>query len=383
MELKELHQTMQETFAQFKGILDRQDEEIKKLGGVTGETAGIEAKLQKAIDELETKMNRSPQGGGGPSDEKAAENAAKKSAFMNYARKGREHMTPDEVKLLTIGDDTTGGYLAPVETQMEIIKGVVEFSPLRSLARIRTTGARAVSIPKRTGTFAATWVGETETRSETDGLRYGMERIDVDEMSAVVYVTFADLEDSEFDLESEIVAEMGEQFGVAEGTAFITGSGMKKPEGVLTNPDILHDVSGDANLITADGLIDLIYGIKGVFARNATFILNRKTIRAIRKLKDQNDQYLWLPGLTSEQPNTILGHKYEEAPDMPDIAANSYPVMFGDFKRGYQIVDRLAIGITRDNLTRAENGQIKIVGRKRVGAQVVLAEALRKLKISA
>lgn len=385
MELKEIHESMQATFAQFKGILDRQDEEIKKLGGAKGETVEIETKLQARIDELETKLNRSgpASNAGGGDVEAKAEKAARKAAFLKYARGGRESLSPDDQKLMVIGDDTTGGYLAPVETQAEIIKGVTEFSPLRMLARIRTTSARAVSVPKRTGTFAATWVGETETRSETDGLRYGMERIDVDEMSAVVYVTFADLEDTEFDLEAEIVAEMGEQFGVAEGAAFINGSGMKKPEGILTNPDIGFEKSGDAALITADGLIDLVYGIKGAFARNGVMILNRKTIRAIRKLKDQNDQYLWLPGLTSEQPNTILGHRYEEAPDMPDIAANAFPVCFGDFKRGYQIVDRLAIGITRDNLTRAENGQVKIVGRKRVGGQVVLAEALKKLKIAA
>lgn len=385
MELKDLHTSMMTTFESLKGMIDRQNEEIAKFGEAKGETKGVEERIQAKLDELETKMNRTGPGSlaTGGDVEVEAEKAKKKSAFLTYARRGEKGLNPDEAKLLSISDDATGGYLAPVEMQAEIIRGVTEYSPIRGLARIRHTSSRSVDIPKRTGTFAATWVGEVETRGETDGLRYGMERIDVDEMSAVVYVTMQDLEDSAFDLEAEIVAEMGEQFGVAEGAAFVNGSGVKKPEGVLTNADLGFEVSGSAAAITADGLIDLIYGVKGVYARNGVFILNRSTIRAIRKLKDANNQYLWLPGLTADQPNTILGHRYEETPDMPSIAAGTFPVVFGDFKRGYQIVDRLAIAITRDNLTRAENGQIKIVGRKRVGGQVVLAEALRKLKISA
>jgi len=250
------------------------------------------------------------------------------------------------------------------------------------VASIRQTSQRFVELPKKTGSIAAVWVAETGTRSETTGMAYGLENVPVHEMSAVVDISFADLEDSAFNMEEEIVNECSEQFGVAEGTAFVSGNAIGKPQGILTNEDIDYTASGDADEITADGLMDIFYDLKSAYANNAVWLLNRQTLKAIRKLKAGDGHYLWQPNIGLGTPPTICERPYIECVDMPDIAANAYPVVLGDFKRGYKIIDRIAISITRDNLTQASSGKCRFTARKRVGGQVVLAEAIRKLKIA-
>jgi HK97 family phage major capsid protein len=109
--------------------------------------------------------------------------------------------------------------------------------------------------------------------------------------------------------------------------------------------------------------------------------LNRFTLGAVRKLKDANDSYIWQPGLSAGVANTILGAPYVEVPDMPDVAAAAFPIAFGDWRRAYVIVDRIAMSVLRDPFTRGSQGQVKFLARRRVGGQVVLAEAVRKLKV--
>ncbi len=361
--------------------------ELKKLEALgadplkkTNET--IEA-IQARMDTIETKLNRPPVPTVDPKvsmDEKALQ---RREAFLTLCRRGKDALTPEQLKVLTVSDDTTGGYLAPPEMTSEIIKGVVEYSPVREVARVRQTGSRSVKAPKRTGTFSAAWVGEIDARSETQGLTYGLEEIPTHELTAEVYISMEDLEDSAFNLESELNMEFSEQFGVAEGAAFISGAGTKKPEGLLTNSGIAAVNSGDANLLKADGLIDLFYAVKDAYARNGSWLMKRGTIATIRKFKDGQGQYLWQPGIGQDQPNTILGKPYREAVDMPAVAANEYPVLFGDYRRGYWIVDRIQITVVRDIYTKASSGQVKFVARKRVGGAVVNTEAIKKQKIAA
>jgi len=273
-------------------------------------------------------------------------------------------------------------FLASPEITTEIIKGVVEFSPIRSIARVRTTSAKSVKIRKRTGTFAAAWTGKQAARTETTGLKYGLEEVPTHELYALVDVPFEDLEDADFNLEAELQTEAAEQFGVAEGKAAITGDGAGELEGVLTNAAIAYTPSGSSSAITADGMIDLYFGVKDVYARNGTWVIKRGTLGTIRKLKDGNSQYLWSPGLAGAVPSTILDRPYVESVDMPDVAANAFPVVFGDWRRGYLLIDRIQMAVTRDPFSQAANGAVRFHIRKRVGGQVVVAEALRKLKIA-
>lgn len=344
------------------------------------------------MDELDTKLNRRPAAQLTDEQEVTQKSKARKAAFLKFCRYGIDNLAADErvllakdtlsgeVKALTSAQGTE--YLASPEISNEIIKSVVEFSPIRAIARVRTTSAKSVKIRKRTGTFAATWVAKMGTRAETVGLKYGLEEMPTHEMYALVDVPFEDLEDSDFNLEAELNLEAAEQFGVAEGLSAVNGDAVGEMEGFLVNAAVGFTVSGDANLITADGLINLFFAIKDSYAKQATWVLRRGTIGAVRRLKGSDNNYLWQPGLGNSIPSMLLDRPYVESIDMPAIAANAFPVAFGDFRRGYTMVDRVQIALIRDTFTQAASGAIRFHFRKRIGGQVVNAEAIRKLRIS-
>lgn len=412
-------------FEEFKATNDAAIVELKKkgvndpivtekLGKIEATLASFEEANQKAtaaileakkvaedekahVDELEAKLNRLSLAGSADPATREDERKHRANEWLKAAvgaiTKGEFNLTADqqktlndvkeEYKAMSVGNDTTGGYLAPLEYVREIIKGVTEISPVRSMVRVRQTATKGIQIPKRTGQFAARWVAEQEQRSETDGLRYGMWEIPVHEIYALVDISEQNLEDSAFDMEAEIRFEANEQFAVAEGAAVVSGNGVGKPQGFLdASAGLAETVSGDATKITADGLLTLKHGIKTAYTRNAVFALNRTSLGSVRKLKDTTGQYLWMPGIALGKPNSIDGDPYVELPDMPNEAAGSFPVAYGDFARAYTLVDRIQMSILRDPYTQATSGNIRYIFRKRQGGQVVLAEALRKLKVA-
>ena len=306
-------------------------------------------------------------------------------AFDAYCRKGFDALSEAEKKALTVSNDSTGGYLAPPEYVKELIKDVTEISPIRSIARVRSTGQRSIQIPKRTGQFSAQWVAESGTRSETTGYQVGLEEIPAHEYYAMVDISEQDLEDSVFNLEAEMQSEFAEQFAKAEGTAFVSGNAVGKPEGFMTNSSVSEVVSGAGAALTGDGLISLVHSIKSEYSRNATFVFNRSTLAEIRKLKDTAGQYVFQAGmmLTSGVPNSVLGFPYIQATDMPSVGAGNFPIAFGDFSRGYMIVDRIAMAVLRAPFTQATSGNVRYIARRRVGGQVILPEAIVKQKVSA
>lgn len=401
-EIKNAVSEMGEAFEQFKKAYDQKLENVKK--GVVdplldGKIANIEAKLDslenvnqqlvaqkqhndsiaEKMDALEASMRRPASG----FDTKQVDETI--AAWDKYCRKGIESLDPAERKALTVSNDTTGGYLAPPEYVRELIKAVTEISPIRSIARVRTTAQRSIQVPKRTGQFAAAWVAESGTRSETTGYTVGLEEIPAHEQYALVDISEQDLEDTVFDLEAEMQTEFSEQFAKAEGLAFVSGNAVGKPEGFMTNSSVSSVASGNGSALTADGLLTLVHSIKTEYGRNGVFVFNRSTLAAIRKLKDTAGQYVFQAGMSLQAgvPNTILGYSYVEAPDMPDIAASAYPVAFGDFRRAYMIVDRIALAVLRDPFTQATTGNVRYVARRRVGGQVILAEAIIKQQVSA
>lgn len=385
--LTELIEQQGRAFEAFKTTNDERLDVLERRGGdvLSDEKIGrINGELDRLADQVsrvETAFKRAPRADmRGPRPY-----SAETMPFFSYLRKDKEGLAPDEAKALTVGADPTAGYLAPAEFARELIKAEVEFSPLRSVARLRTTANRALQIPARTGTFAAQWTAEQGTRSETTGLTYGLEEIPSHELYALVDVSEQMLEDSEFNLEEELQAEFAEQFAVAEGVAFVDGNGVGRPEGLLDHSDVASNNSGSAATIQdatgqANGLIDLFHGLKTAYARNGVWLLNRTTLGSVRKLKDGQNNYIWQPGLVAGMPNTILGAPYVEMPDMPDEAANAFPIAYGDWRRGYVILDRINLSVLRDPFTQATSGNIRYVARRRVGGQVVLAEAIRKLK---
>ena len=391
-----------QTFNEFKKVNDQRLEMIEKgesTANVDEKLAKMEAKMnsyedinqklttaelnaeniKSQIEKLETVVKRPNSG----FDTKQVDDYM--DAFDKYCRKGVEGLDAMEKKALTVSNDSTGGYLAPPEYVRELIKDVTEISPIRSIARIRSTGARSIQVPKRTGTFAAQWVSESGTRSETTGYNVGLEELPAHEQYALVDISEQDLEDSVFDLEAEMQSEFAEQFAKAEGAAFVSGNAVGKPEGFMTNSSVSSIDSGSNTAITADNLITLMHNIKSEYGRNGTFVFNRSTLSAIRKLKDTAGQYVFQAGMSLQGglTNTILGQPYVEATDMPSIAQNAFPVAYGDFRRAYMIVDRVSLAVLRDPFTQATTGNVRYIARRRVGGQVVLPEALTKLKVTA
>lgn len=415
-------------FEEFKATNDERLKQIEKKGVADPVTdaklAAIEAKLassedlnqkltqaenqskaaKEQADELKTQLEALQvtlrRTGGGGSHDPATRRAELKSHVNVWARgvinayvNGVPNLSEDqkkafaavetEMKALSLANDTTGGYLAPAEYVADIIKGVTEMSPARSLARLRTTAAKSIMIPKRTGQFAARRVGELETRTETDGLRYGMVEINAPEMYALVDISEQNLEDSAFDLEAEIRMEAVEQFAVKEGAEWVSGTGNGEMEGILTPSTLATTISGAATAVAADGLLTLKYALKTAYAQNANWVMNRTTMGSVRKLKATDGTYLWQPGIAQGRPNTIDGDPYVEVPDMPNEAASAKPVAYGDFRRAYTMLDRIAMQMLRDPYTQADSGLIRFRFRRRVGGQVVLGEAYRALVCSA
>lgn len=343
--------------------------------------------LQKRVDEIETKMNRLPIETAGQKTEDPSEET---KAFEKWLRKGDKGMTPEEFKVLKISDAETGGYLAIPEYITEITKTIIEFSPVRTIARIRRTSNYAVQIPKRTGQFSAYWVAEAGEKDEATGLKYGLETVTPHVMAALVKVTKENLEDSAFNLQAEIASEMGEQFAVLEGTGFISGSGVGQPEGILVNPTVVAAAiqSKTDNIIEPEDPLELIYALKEGYCRNAKFLMKRSTVKAVRLLRgaaiaagDSLGGFLWQPGLIQGQPQTLAGYPVVECVDMPAIADAALAMAFGDFKAGYTIVDRIQIEIQRLVEKYAEFNEIGFIGRKRVDGQVTNPEAIKLLKI--
>jgi HK97 family phage major capsid protein len=401
-EIKEALGTLAGTFEEFKKVNDERLEAIEKGSGTAyldEKLDKIEAtldsyenlnqkmvvneqnakKMQGQVEKLETVLKRPDSG----FDSKSIDESL--HVFDAYCRKGFEALSDAEKKALTVSNDSTGGYLAPPEYVRELIKDITEISPIRGIARVRSTGARSIQVPKRTGTFSAQWVAESGTRSETTGYQVGLEEIPAHEYYALVDISEQDLEDSVFDLEAEMQSEFSTQFAKAEGAAFVSGNAVGKPEGFMTNSDVSAVNSGNGTALLADGLLSLVHSIKSDYANNATFVFNRSTLSEIRKLKDTAGQYVFQAGMSLVQgvPNTILGYPYVEATDMPNVGANAFPVAFGDFSRAYMIVDRIALAVLRDPFTQATTGNVRYIARRRVGGQVILPEAIVKQKVSA
>jgi HK97 family phage major capsid protein len=382
MEISQAIEQLNREWNEFKATLNgRAADEERTYGAMLGDTKAKLDAIGARLDELEVKLQR-PKVRLDRDSDRGVKDLAKTAAFQKFLRKGHEALTPDELKLLVVSDDTRGGFGATEEFDAEIIKGVVDISPVRSFVRVRTTGQRSVGVMKRTGTFAARWVAETGKRTETKGLTYGLEEIPTHEIYAIVDVSIQDFEDTSFDLEGELRMEFSEQFAVAEGQAVINGDANGKPEGIMKNAAIKEDKTGDATKLTYDGFVDVAHNGKAGYLPLARYIFNLKTLGKSRLIKDNNGNPLWVP-MAQDTPSTINGFPYTIVPDMPDVDAGAYPVAFGAFQRGYTLADRIQLQISRDPFTQAENGAVRFIARKRLGGQVVVAEAIRKLKVAA
>ena len=390
-EVKSAVETLGKTFEAFKETNDKRIKEIESKGSadpiVEDKLKKIETDLDKfadmenaqtkantqtkaQLDRLETIVSRPDFGKGSPVE------SMQKKVFDKWLRQGKDSLAPEELKVLTVSNDNTAGYLAPPEYVRELIKGIIEYSPIRSISRVRSTTNRSVQMPKRTGTFAAQWVAEEGARTETTGYAVGLEEIPAHELYALVDISEQELEDAVFNLEAEMNSEFVEQFAKAEGNAFVSGNAVGKPQGLLSNANV-NNVAKGGGALDADSMISAAHNVATEYSRNGTFVMSRSTVSAVRKLKDGGGQYIFQPGMYAMGVGSnILGHPIVEATDMPTVGAGTKPVLFGDFRRGYLIVDRVNLSVMRDPFTQAASGNVRYIARRRVGGQVILPEAL-------
>ena len=286
---------------------------------------------------------------------------------------------PQVVNALQIGTDSEGGYLVPDEYERTLVEALEEENVFRQLAKvIRTSsGDRKISVVATKGT--ASWIDEEGAYLESDD-SFGQVSIGAYKVGTMIKVSEELLNDSVFDLEAYISREFARRIGAKEEEAFFTGDGSGKPLGVLaaTGGAETGVTAASATAITADELIDLFYSLKAPYRRNAVWVLNDSTIKAIRKLKDNQGQYLWQPSLTAGAPDLLLGKPVRTSAYMPAIAADAKTVAFGDFSY-YWIADRQGRSFKRLNELYAATGQVGFLASQRVDGKLVLPEAIKVL----
>ena len=301
-----------------------------------------------------------------------------RNAFWGMIR--NRNLTPGVMNDLQIGTDTEGGYLVPDEFEHTLVQGLEEENVLRSLCTVIQTSSGDRKIPIVTAHGTASWVDEEDPIPTSDET-FGQISIGAHKVATMIKVSDELLQDSVFNLESYIATEFARRIGAAEEEAFITGNGTGKPTGLLhaTN-GAGTGVTTTGNTPTADEIFDLVHSIKSVYRRKAVFLLNDSTLKAIRKLKDGQGQYLWQPGLKEGQPDMLLNYRIATSPFMPEIDAGNKVILFGDFK-SYWIADRQGRSFQRLNELYAATGQVGFRATQRVDGRLVLAEAMKCLAV--
>ena len=364
-----------EKIAKIDEKLNAQEDANQKLVAEINERKANEFKAEEKYKDLERQVYMMPNSLS--KDQKSEE----MKVFEHFITTGQKEIIQAgaETKYLRTDVDTQGGYLAPVEYVKEILKNITEISPIRSVARVRSAAGKASEMPIRTTLVSGNWVGqgETDTRSNST---YGLKYMPMHKIQVTVPVTIEELQDADFDITTEINADVAEKFSQIEGTAFVNGTGSDEPIGFMYASGIASINSGLAAAFTMDNIIELSGELKTGY--NPMYGFNRTTRAYIQQFKG-NDQYFWQAGnLAAGVPNTINGYTYLEIPDMDNVGANNFPVVFADFMRGYLIGDRMGMSVIRDDYSRKRESIVEFTFLKRTTGKPVLDEAFVKLKCS-
>ena len=319
-----------------------------------------------------------------------------KAAFESYVRSGEAGgLRALETKALVVGSNPDGGYLVPPEVETQIGARLTAISPIRSIAGVRTISDNVYKKPFMTAGPAVGWVGETDVRTQTASPTLDELSFPAMELYAMPAATATLLEDAAVNIDQWLAQEVEQVFAAQEGTAFVTGDGANKPKGFLSYTTVANAswswgnvgyiASGAAGAFPAsdpsDKLVDLIYAVKAGYRQNAVFVMNRKTQSTVRKFKDSNGHYLWQPPVIAGGKASLMTFPVIEAEDMPDVAANSLSVAFGDFNRGYLVVDRTGVSVLRDPYS--SKPYVLFYTTKRVGGGVQDFDAIKLMKMAA
>ncbi|HCL6640452.1 TPA: phage major capsid protein [Citrobacter freundii] len=396
VDVKDVEQVAQELQAKFDAFKEKNDKRLEAVeqekGKLAGEVENLNGKLSE-LDELksalEEELKQVKRPAGGHQSKAASEH---KTAFIGFMRKGKDDGLRElERKALQVGVDEDGGYAVPEELDRTILNLLKDEVVMRQEATTITVGGANYKKLVNLGGTASGWVGETDARPETDASKLGQIEPFMGEIYGNPQATQTMLDDAFFNVEDWINSELAIEFAEQEEIAFTSGNGTKKPKGFLAyastlDPDktrafgtLQHILSGAAAGVTADAIIKLVYTLRKVHRNGAKFMMNNNSLFAIRILKDSEGNYLWRPGLELGQPSSLAGYGVAENEQMPDIAADAKAIAFGNFKRGYTIVDRIGTRILRDPYTKKPF--VGFYTTKRTGGMLVDSQAIKLLQI--
>ena len=403
LELKETIQALGKAFDAFKAENDARLKEIEKKGAadpllsekvdkINADIAQISA-LKKQLETLETAVAQGQFPGGGKNELDRVK-AQHKDAFAKFFRKGAEGGLRDlEVQAgLSTLSDPDGGFLVPEDYEQAIDRVALSVSAMRRLATVRTIGTDTYKKLVNQGGASAGWVGEKGARAETNTPTLTEIAINTKEIYAMPAATQTLLDDSRVDIAGWLADEVSIEFSEQESEAFINGNGVEQPKGIAAYAmaanssyvwgKVGYITSGNSSLVNdLDKLIDLQHALKPVYRNGAAWLMNDATLATIRKMKDGDGNYIWVPGLKDGAPDTLLGKPVEIDDNVDDIAANKYPIFFANFKRAYLIIDRQGVRVLRDPYT--SKPYVLFYTTKRVGGGIVMYEAIKCLKIAA
>lgn len=396
-DIKQAQADFASTFAAFK---DANEARLAELEAKSSADPLLDEKLSRIDDALtaqQAKLNRLAAISAAPASEvKTADNSEAKSAWSRYIRSGDSSaLGALEGKSLSAGTDADGGYVAPAQTESQIDRALTEASPFRRIATVRQVGAASYKKPVSAGGASAGWAGETDARPQTTSPSLELLDIPTGELYAMPAATQLLLDDGVADVDAWLADEVRDVFAAQETAAFVSGNGVNKPKGILDYTQVANgsESFGELGFIATgtdgdfdsaapiDSLIELIYAPKSRYRAGSSFVMNRRTVSALRKFKDADGNYIWQPASQAGQPSTLLGYPLIEAEDMPDISAGSASIAFGDFRRGYLIVDRQGVRVLRDPYSAKP--YVLFYTTKRVGGGVQDFDAIKLLKFQA
>jgi len=318
---------------------------------------------------------------GKPAPKKATATDEYKNAFWRVMRDKAVH--PDVYNVLRIGEDEHGGYLVPDEYQRTLIEALQEQNIFRQLAHVISTSSGDRKIPVAVSKGTAAWIDENAAYPESDD-SFGQISISAYKLATMIKVSDELLHDSVFDVPSYIAREFARRIGAAEEEAFFVGDGVGKPTGILsaTGGAETGITAASATTITFDEVMDLYYSLRSPYRKSSVFIMNDSTVKALRKLKNGNGDYIWQPSVTAGTPDTILNRPVYTSSFVPTLAAGAKPILFGDLHY-YWIADREGRRFQRLNELYAPNGQVGFLSSERVDGKLILPEAVKCLQMKA
>lgn len=360
------------TYDRMVDDVDRMKKEIDRLE----RQEAIENEMNRPVSQ--PIVNRPDDGQPKEKEKRGTATDAYKTAFWNMVR--AKAMSYEIHNALKIGEDDHGGYLAPDEFERTLVEALEEQNIFRQFAHVITTSSGDRKIPVVASKGTASWIDEEAAFPESDDT-FGMLSIGAFKLATTIKVSDELLHDSVFDVASYIAKEFARRIGAAEEEAFFTGNGTGRPTGILnaTGGAETGVTSAGAN-ISFDDVIDLYYSLRAPYRRNAVFMMNDSTVRALRKLKNGSGDYLWQPSVTAGTPDTILNRPVYTSSYMPTVAAGAKSILFGDMSY-YWIADREGRTFQRLNELYAPTGQVGFLSFERVDGKLILPEAAKVLQM--